>query len=330
MKAASAAAQTLLSGGSYTKTDLYAITLTTGASYYFTGGDSPLSVAVYPSASLNNYAVGFTIEREETTQAVGLDSQDMKITWSPAYDNPGGMPLIAGYSIQQASRLGLLDGATVLYSKLFSGPTLANGQLDTSARAVAWFEGLVAEQNVVRNRLEMTLSSNLAVLNQTQMPRNLYQAICSHTVYDVGCALVKSTFTVTGTVGTVTNNSLFNTNLTQVDDYFDLGVITFTSGGNNTFSSTIKKYSHASGALQVQIPFPATVHTGDTFSIFPGCDHLQATCSAKFSNLAHFKGMPYIPVPETLYDGGTSGQVGSSINTSPVGSGPGGRILPAK
>ena len=41
--------------------------------------------------------------------------------------------------------------------------------------------------------------SALELLN-IQMPRNVYQSVCLHTVYDGGCALVKATYTVTGSV----------------------------------------------------------------------------------------------------------------------------------
>lgn len=34
---------------------------------------------------------------------------------------------------------------------------------------------------------------------------------------------------------------------------------------------------------------------GDAFTIYPGCDKQQSTCSAKFNNLIHFRGFPYVP-----------------------------------
>jgi Phage conserved hypothetical protein BR0599/Uncharacterized conserved protein (DUF2163) len=320
MKNASAAAITILSGGQYLRADLYSITLVTGQTYYFTAYETPLSVAIYPSGTSNTYLSGFTINRETTTQAVGLDAQELELTMAPKWDNPGGPPTIAGYSIVQAARLGLLDNASILYSKLFANFPTPPAALDTSPNGVAWFQGVVADMDIGRFSVKIKISSNLLVLNQVQMPRNLFQGNCVHTVYDAGCTLLKSSFTVSGTVGaTVTSNSNFNTNLTQASDYFDLGVITFTSGLNNGFSATVKQYLNASGNLQLNIPMPATISTGDTFSIYPGCDHLQATCTTKFSNLAHFKATPYVPVPETLYDGGTSNPTGAMAPAQQLG-----------
>lgn len=325
MKQASVSATAILSGGNYLKFDLYSFSLTTGVSYYFTAGDVSLTAAVYPSGTTNPYLMGYTFSRGATTQAVGLDAQELDLTIAPAFDNPGGPPLIGGYSLMQASRLGLLDNASVLYSKIFLNYPVANGQLDTSPAAIAWFRGVVAEQDVQRFSLKMKISSDLIVLNQVQMPKNLAQAPCSHTVYDAGCTLSKSTFTSTGTIAAAVSTSSFNTSLTQADGYFDLGVIQFTSGANAGYSSTIKKYLHASGNIQVVIPFPAPVAPTDAFSVYPGDDRLLSTCTNKFANRAHFKGIPFTPVPETLYDGRTSSPQGGSFGHPPGGSGPGGR-----
>lgn len=301
MKAASAATLAILSGGQYKRTDLYSITLVTGSTYYFTAGDRTITTTVYPSVTNHTYLQGFTISRGSTTQAAGLDAQELELTISPMWNNPGGVPQIAGYSLIQAARLGLLDNAATTYSKLFM-----SNPLDATPGAVGWFNGVVSGLELKRFSLIMKVSSDLLVLNQTQMPRALYQPGCVHTVYDAGCTLSKATFTVSGTVGTVTNNGLFNTGLTQASHYFDLGVLTFTSGPNTGYSTTVKSYLNASGVVQLAVPMPALVSTGNTFTIYPGCDHQQGTCNIKFSNLAHFKAMPYTPVPETLYDGGTS------------------------
>jgi hypothetical protein len=316
MKIASNATLAILAGGSSLRANLYAFTLTTGETDYFTDGQTPITVAIATSASTfgpsNTYKCGFVITRGSMPQATGVDSQDMQLTFAPAWDNPGGPPTIAGYSIQQAARLGLLDNATVSFSKFFGAMPVPPAQLDTSPGAVAWFLGAVQEIQLGRFSVEMKISSNLLVLTQTQMPRCLYQAGCVHNLYDSGCALSKSAWTLAGSVASipsgagVVTNANFNTNLTNADHYFELGVMAFTSGLNKGFSATVKTYLHASGNLQLMVPFPATVSVGDAFTIYPGCDKVQSTCSGKFNNLMHFKATPYVPVPETLYDGGTA------------------------
>jgi uncharacterized phage protein (TIGR02218 family) len=169
---------------------------------------------------------------------------------------------------------------------------------------VPWFQGRVADVKCGRFAAKITVNSDLELLN-IAMPRNVVQTGCVHTLYDAGCTLLKSSFQVSGSVsslGSAANK--INTGLTQADGYFDLGVITFTSGALNGRSFTVKSFLHAGGAVTTIAPLVG-VASSDTFTIVPGCDKQQATCNAKFSNLAHFRGYPYVPVPETLYDGGT-------------------------
>ena len=48
------------------------------------------------------------------------------------------------------------------------------------------------------------------------------------------------------------------------------------------------------------MPLPNVPAVGDTFSVFPGCDKTKTTCAGKFSNIARFRGFPFVPVPETI------------------------------
>ena len=328
MKNASAAAIAILSGGSYLRADLWQLTLVTGQSYYFTSFDVPLTAQVQGAVSPQTWLTGMTIMRGSMTQKTGLDTQELDVKFAPQWDSPGGPPLIAGYNIMQAARLGILDNAQVSYSKLFMNYPLAGAYLDVSPNAVPWFSGVAASMDIGRFELDMKVSSNLITLNQVQMPKNLYQGGCSHTLYDAGCTLLKAAFTSTGHVTAVTDGAHFTTSLTtQATGYFALGVLTFTSGANNGFSTTVNSFTTTTGAMAMAIPFPAAIAVNDTFTVYPGCDHLQATCTTKFNNLTHFKGMPYIPVPETLYDGGTSqGNDTGVINNTPATSGVSGRI----
>jgi hypothetical protein len=306
VKSISAATAAILASGQYLRFDLYQLTLVTGQTAYFTSGQTSVSVAIYPSNNVNTYETGFTVERGTLTQEVGVDPQDLDLTIAPAWDNPGGAPTVAGYSIMQAARLGLLDNATLSFSKFYGALPAAFAQLDTSPGGVLWFVGVVSDIDVNRFAVKLKISANLILLSQTQMPRNLYQAGCVHTLYDNGCALLQSAFTVSGTVAAVVSSSNFTTNLTKADGYFNLGVLTFTSGANNGYSATVKAYLNTSGSVQLMLPFPATVSVGDQFTVYPGCDKTVPTCINKFDNIDHNKSTPFVPVPETLYDGGTT------------------------
>ena len=81
--------------------------------------------------------------------------------------------------------------------------------------------------------------------------------------------------------------------------YFELGTLVFTSGENEGVSRSIKSY--APGVINFVFPLPFDPASGDTFTVYPGCDKQMSTCGAKFNNLANFGGEPFIPVPETAY-----------------------------
>jgi hypothetical protein len=319
MKTASASALSVMSGGIYAMAELYDITLQNGLTYHFTSFDVPLKVAIFPSTTVNQYLTGMTIKRGAITQEVGLSVQELEITVSPQPDNPAGQALIGGYNIAQACRYGLLDNAIVLFSKLFMSIPANGHQYDTSPAGVAWYQGNVGDIEPVGALSCVIKCATGAQYLTTQMPRNLYQAGCSHTLFDAGCTLSQATFTKSGTVTGVTNTGNFNTSLTDADGYYNLGVMKWTSGNNQGFSGTVRQYAHANGNVQVVLPFPFAVQNGDAFTVYPGCDHTQATCQTKFNNIPHFKAYPFVPVTETLYDGGSSNPVNPSYVATPAG-----------
>ena len=75
------------------------------------------------------------------------------------------------------------------------------------------------------------------------------------------------------------------------------GYIRFTGGALDGVRRTIKL--HTTGSLLLFSPLPSAPTVGASFSAYPGCDKLQATCTTKFSNVINFRGAPYIPTPET-------------------------------
>jgi uncharacterized phage protein (TIGR02218 family) len=294
MKSASAATLAILSSGQFYRADMYDITLKGGGTYRFTTAEA------LPPVGGNTYATNLMIKRGSISQKAGLQIGSLDISIAPQFDDPGGGPIVGGLPILKACSLGLLDNADVLMSKIF-----LSSWTDTSPGAVPWWRGSIDKVTPGRRMATLSCNNVISQLN-LPMPRNVYQSACLHALFDTGCGLVKATYTNTGAVSGTPTNITFNTGLTQADGYFDLGVITFTSGANNGLSRTIKSFLHTSGVVTMIYPLPSVPTAGDTFSIVPGCDKLQATCASKFSNTIHFRGYPYIPNPETPYDGGAA------------------------
>lgn len=127
-------------------------------------------------------------------------------------------------------------------------------------------------------------------------------------------------FTKESTVSTVTSQREITTGLTDADDYFSNGVLTFTSGLNSGLSFDVKRYQNTSGTVTLIHAAPFTIAASDAFSIEAGCNNLlkmpadtdgspyTGDCIAKFDaagtpaiwakstgNTIRFGGFPVIP-----------------------------------
>jgi uncharacterized phage protein (TIGR02218 family) len=204
--------------------------------------------------------------------------------------------LLSGTPILQTIVRGDWDGATVNIDRLFMNT--ANVQIGVVPSR--WLGRLGDIQPVQRTKATFIAKSMLELLTM-QIPRNLIQTSCIHTLFDAGCGLSKAAFQTAGTViaGSTVNKVLAT--LAQATGYFELGTMVFTSGVlNSSLPVTIKSYTLGSPSIiLLNRPLLAVPSAGDTFFIYPGCDKTQAACKNKFSNFANFLGFPFVPAPET-------------------------------
>lgn len=264
--------------------DLFTLTLSGGTFIRYTSADVAVTVNGL------TYAIGPVITRGNTKVSVGIavDSLSMTMAADPTV-TVNGVPLlkfIAG---------GGLDGARLSLDRVFS-----------SGPGAAWvgmlplFQGRVSDILASRYMASLTVNSDSELLN-VMVPRNVYQPGCGNTLFDAACGLAKSSYAVTLTANGVSDavQSTFGVvHLKSTADWFKLGFAIGLTGANAGISRTIKT-STDSSITTVQ-PWPAPVAVGDTFTGYTGCDKTQATCAAKFSNLARFRGHPYVPAPESI------------------------------
>lgn len=326
MKTADGPTLAVLALSQYWKIELYQITLSSGALIYLTSYD------VAPTISGLTYLTSVIIKRGKVKQTRGPQVQTLELEMAPQGDAP--TPLtVAGLPFLQAVRAGYFDGAHVLYSRYF-----ASSPFDYSHAAVPWFEGVISKANAGR-AVATIVVSDVKILLNIQMPRNIAQTGCVHALYDAGCTLSKAAFrSASQTVATASGSSITSSLTGSAAHYYQLGVLTFTSGLANGLSFTIQDYAPAGGVFTFIKPLPTTaagacaVVAADTFTAVAGCDKSKATCTSKFANGGHFRGIPFMPVPQTLYDGGTvnnqrpliggqAGTLGGSRNTSGGGRG---------
>lgn len=290
MKTASTALISLLATRQFFTADLYQFSLSGGGQLNYCGGDRDM---VWNNITwMAGGTTGPYFDRRDNKAKchwkVGIEVDTL------VFDVLPGSSTVLGDPFLSAIRQGVFDGAEMTLYRAFM-PTYGN----VAAGTVIMFAGRVAEIDASGSLATFSINSHLELLNQN-LPRNLYQAACLNALYDSGCTLNSASFAVTGSVSTTSAQSIVYASLPQVTGYFDLGMLTFTSGVNTGVSRTVKTYLQGSpSSIAFIAPFPSAPNAGDTFSIIPGCDKQQSTCQNKFNNLQHFRGFPYVPENST-------------------------------
>lgn len=269
-------------GNSLVMADCYTVTLLGGQVLRHTDFDLDLMLngALYSSS-------GIKFKRSRIRWIAGLEVDTLDLT---LYANP--TDTLNGVPFLKQVKGGVLDGAIIRLDRAYmtGGSTVAEG--------LQLFSGRVAEVQTGRTEARLKVKSWLELLN-IKMPRNQYQAGCSNALFDSMCGLTKAALAVAGTVSNTSTATWFPSALTQAAGWFDLGTVTFTSGGNAGISRTVRAY--AGGAFAFNLPWPNVPVLSDTFNAWPGCDKNLSTCQSKFANGARFRGEPFIPIPETAY-----------------------------
>lgn len=281
------ALQTLFDTGMQLVTaDLYTITLSGGTVLRWTGYDQLVTL------SGTTWALGPGIESNKLKISAGIEVDTLVLSLSGDADT-----LINGSPMMPFINGGGLDGATVKAERAY-----AASPGDVWVGKLHRFTGTVSDiDRPSRAQADVTVRNLFELLNRN-LPGNVYQPGCLNSLYDNACGKTRPALTVSAAV-TIASDSLRLTlkagSLTQDAGYFSLGAVRFTSGANAGVLRTVRTHS-AGGVLVFMQPLPVAAAVGDTFDIYPGCDQTMATCSAKFFNLARFRGQPFIPVAETV------------------------------
>ena len=285
------ALESLLTTRQFQWAGLYKITLIGGgASYYYSSCDTSIlfNGNTYLSPSRSGALFERRGERGKVSLKTGLEVNTLQFTVLPNGATIQGVPFL------EAVKQGAFDGADVTFSHAYWAQSNYSS-LILPVGVVTQFRGSVAPVQAGRSKAQFTINSYTDRLNQN-LPRNIYQAGCINTLFDGGCTLNPASFAVSGSAAAGSIANFIGATLSQNTGYFDLGKITFTSGANNGLSRGIKQYIKGSpSTFSLMSPFPVAPATGDTFTIYPGCDKMRATCQGKFANLANFRGFPYIP-----------------------------------
>jgi uncharacterized phage protein (TIGR02218 family) len=262
--------------------DVFTFTLMSGLVLCYT--DVDVSFAYNGATYLAN---SVRVDGLKYTAKTGLEVDQQQITI-------GALPtdtISAGAPFLQALRDGSFDGCEIQRNRVFFSETIGG----TAIGDVLLFKGrLGVIDEIGRTTAKFTVNSDLVLLD-IDMPRNVYQPTCLHTLYDSGCTLVKNAFGTNGAVGSGSTASVINWAGSSLN--FQQGSITFTSGVNVGATATVGSVA-AGTSLTLLYPLESAPASGDTFTVYFGCNHTPGTCQSKFNNLANFRGFPYVPPPQ--------------------------------
>ena len=266
-------------------TDIYDITLGTGARLYLTpyGG----TYTKLPRIDGNEYQT-IPITRTKVSYHTDLQVDTVDVSFGIHAFTVGGRTIV------EAIQLGWFDDAEVIIRII---------NLNMTAERREIFRGQVGKGiKFDRKTVKLSVTSTLDLLKAI-VPKIIYQEQCNHKLWSSYCGLSKVAHRRTGTAATGSTRTRIISAIfaftAHPSGHFVLGEIRLISGANAGVSRTIR--FHNNGNVDVYQPFDFDVAVGDSFEVFPGCDKSGTTCATKFGNYANFLGFEYIPRPEIMF-----------------------------
>lgn len=281
----------LNSNAPYNEAELWTITLQSGVVVRYTSHDVDVDKSLVSGTGVFSHS-GPIIKRTSVKQKRGVEVSELSLNLSATSSQ-----LLSGVPWMQAIRAGALDYAQVQLDLAVFDPGVAS----PAKGWYTWFVGTVARiPKIGMLSADIVLRNALARL-EVLMPRNVVQPNCLNTWGDAGCGINKATWKKTGTVTTVNSDGSFIVSIPSGAPSMGLdgGQLILTSGNNANVVRKIKKYTAGTSKIEFFAPFVFPVSVGATFDCYPGCPGTQAAC-AQFSNSSRFRGMPYVPTPETV------------------------------
>ena len=254
-----------------------------------TGHDTDLSIG-------GNVYQHWSINHGDIQEQRGVETSDTTIT---VKYNPFDKIRELGITWFQAFQGGTFDDCYVSIDRLFSpvpwsAYQMANISSDYVLKSRFW--GRIDVNNAKMTSCELTMKSPNELLN-IQLPRNLAKPTCNNTFCDSMCTLTKSNYAYAVTAVAGSSKNQIVANISQPNDFFTQGTILCLTGENAGVTRTIKAYTNNTATMTE--PWRLAITVGDTFTFYRGCSKTIPACEA-YSNLTHFRGMPFLPVANTL------------------------------
>lgn len=223
--------------------------------------------------------------------ASGFETSEIERGLGLAIDNTMAAGALSSDKIEEADILrGRFDGAKV-------EQWLVDWR-DPETRVLK-FSGELGEIRRREASFEAELRGLTELLNRPS--GRVYLRECDCDLGDARCGvdLISAQFSHAGVVATAKDAARFliAPPVGFTSSWFDGGVLTWTSGGNEGFTAVVRRTRETAGSLEIELEreMSPSPQVGDGFSMVAGCDKTHEQCAAKFSNLANFRGFPFMP-----------------------------------
>jgi len=269
-----------------------------------------LAFCVKITKVLDSSVIGFTSHDKSfslsgVTYNTGIDESAVKLTGNLSVDQLTLNNLFAtGLVTKNDVLAGVYDYATV---HIFY---VDYTDIDAS-KTIPLAKGFIGEQRLMDLEVEMEFRSLIQLLQQPFGP--IITAMCQVDLGSTGirkCNLSGgiAQYTKTGTVTAVTDRANFDATISggeESDNYYDLGLVTWTAGSNNNMKMEVVTQTYSGGTWSIELalnmPFDISDPTPDTFTIYPGCNHrIEGDCLTKFENTLNFQGFSTLPRTDDL------------------------------
>lgn len=168
--------------------------------------------------------------------------------------------------------------------------------LSDQTHAKIMFDGIInAVSELTELSVKMECKSKLKSLAlETGRMQQLY---CNYIFGDEFCSFNVAATRITGQVVGAGSTTGFIIDLarTEVDDFWNDGVIQFDSGVNAGLKRKVVDFIFSEHKLVLDYALPQAPNTGDTYSVEKGCDKSFDVCKNRHNNQANFGGFKHIP-----------------------------------
>ena len=160
---------------------------------------------------------------------------------------------------------------------------------DPDDEFVVYWKGRVIGAKASGNKIDIDCESVFTSIKRPGL-RARFELGCRHTLYLGGCGVDREIYKLSGAISAISDGVDITVSGVsgQPDGYYSGGMLIAPSGAARFISA------HVGSVVTLIRPMPE-LEAGMMVSVYPGCDHLQSTCSSKFNNLDNFGGFPYIP-----------------------------------